>query len=240
MVSLVSILKRSVPPAAADRRKDRLAAIFFSATGVVLGLLQAQRVAKLPSGYIAGYSYAIAFLIAVFLCALGLPLLIHWRTRRIGFGLILVGIFSLVCFYSGIAIMLKADRIAWEHETMRSLGPTQRASAVIYFCPGITNEQIEDFRQNVLEVPYKSGADRRFPSYVRSYFRLAPSQAHGYEGIALNFDMNAAPQEIKDYYGRLDSDPHVMKLFVDRVPNLIQKDETTTANGRCRQTTTQE
>jgi hypothetical protein len=136
-----------------------------------------------------------------------------------------------------LAILAKRDRGARRQSPpLRSFGPTQKSSLVIYFCSGITNQQIDDFREAVLEVPVQPRADRTFPVFVNSYFRLAPSPANGYEGVALNFNKNAEPDQLKNYVTRIASDMRVKALFMDAVPNLIHIDDKSRATSRCAQT----
>ena len=83
-----------------------------------------------------------------------------------------------ICLLCLMAILVKRDRVAWRQSPpLRSFGPAQKSSLVIYFCSGIGDQQIEDFRETVLEVAERSRADRTFPLFVNSYFRLAPSKS---------------------------------------------------------------
>jgi hypothetical protein len=142
-----------------------------------------------------------------------------------------------ICFLCVLAILVKRDRVAWRQSPpLRSFGPAQKSSLVIYFCSEIRGQQVEDFRETVLEVPERSRADRTFPVFVNSYFRLAPSKANGYDGVALNFNKNADPDQLKKYVTRIASDVRVMALFTDAVPNLIHIDDKSPATGRCGRT----
>jgi len=234
MISLISILKGPATRSSSERRRNRWLIILFSAMGIVLGCWQAHAISKIRFSYIAGYSHAIAFILAAYLIVLGLPFLIYWRTRWVGFGLLLAGALSLVFYLGGLEISLRLNRVAWQHEPVHLLGTAQKASAVIYFCADTTVQQIDDFHREVLEVPNPSYGDRRFPVYLSSYLRLAPSQANGYQGVALRFNQGTAPDQIKNYVARIDSDPRVLHVFIDAVPDLIHVDREILAHSRCR------
>jgi hypothetical protein len=56
------------------------------------------------------------------------------------------GLLSCVTFYGAMWVLVKADRVAWRHEPPPvRFGPDQRASLVIYFRKGVTDEDIERF-----------------------------------------------------------------------------------------------
>jgi hypothetical protein len=96
-------------------------------------------------------AFAAAVFWAIALVGIGLLLLVDWRTRGIGAGLVAAGLLSCVTFYGGIAVLLRLDRAAWRHEPPPSaIGPDQTASLVIYFRHGTTEEQIKEFRSSVL------------------------------------------------------------------------------------------
>jgi len=156
---------------------------------------------------------------------LGLPLLIYWRTRWLGGGLIAAGILSYVTFYAGTAVLLKEDLVAWRHEQMVSIGPDQKASAVIYFRKEITQQQVEDFHSTVLMGPPLPGRDGRdYPTFVSMYLRLIPSQANGHRAIALTFLDNAPPDKVEAYLATIKADSRVETVFLNTSPNSIHAD----------------
>ena len=118
---------------------------------------------------------------------------------------------------------------------MIAFGPGETASAVIYFCPSTTSEQIESFTEEVLEEdakPRHSGRD--FPVFVGSYFRLAPTQANGHDAVALTFRPSARQEAAAGYLTRIESDVRVAKVFKDVAPTAIHLENTRSVNDRCR------
>jgi len=110
----------------------------------------------------------------------------------------------------------------------------QVASVVIYFCPDTTSEQIENFRDTLLEQdarPRHAGKD--FPAFVASYLRIAPSQAHGHDGVALTFQQSTTQEAITNYMTQIEADPRVAKVFTDIAPTSIRVGNSS-VDGRCR------
>jgi hypothetical protein len=206
------LLSPSCQPSPAHGRVNRISAIGLSAIGVALGAWQAKSCASIAFGYVAGYAYATAVFLAMALCGIGLLLLIYWRTRGIGFGLLAAGLLSCVTFYGGMAVLLKLDRVAWQHEPPPvAIGHDQKATLVIYFRRGTTDEQIEEFHSWI-----SSGtAD---PS---EYLRLLPSQANGYEGVALTFSKDTPPEQVTRYVEKIKGDSRVEKIYRDIAPTAI-------------------
>jgi hypothetical protein len=111
-----------------------------------------------------------------------------------------------------MAVLLRLDRVAWRHEPPPSaIGPDQKASLVIYFLQGTTEEQIEEFRSSVL-----TGTAE--PS---EYLRLLPSQANGHWGVALTFSGDTRPEQVSPYVERIEHDSRVEKVYRDIAPTAI-------------------
>ena len=170
------------------------------------------------------------------MAVVGLVLAVYWRTRWVGFGLIAAGVLSCATFYAGIGVLLKLDRVAWKHEPpLVSFGPDQDASIVVYFCPKTTSDQIESFRETVLEEdaePRHAGRD--FPIFVGSYLRLLPSQANGHDAIALDIRKGSGNSQIAGYLNKIESDPRVAKVFTDVAPTAIRIANSRSVDGNCR------
>jgi hypothetical protein len=183
----MSLLRPDAPRTATQRRLDRTVLVILCCLGTALGLYEAYACSKIAYGYAAGYSFGAAWLLASLLVLSGLPLCVYWRTRWIGVGLVFAGLLSCAAFYGGVGLLVRLDRVTWKHEPpMIAFGPDESASAVVYFCPGTTNEEIENFRENVLEEDAKPRhAGRDFPVFVARYFRLAPPQANGHDAVAM-------------------------------------------------------
>lgn len=222
-------------PSPKKRLFDIVAIIVLSCLGLGLGAWEAYQCAQISFGYSASYSFAVAIVLAIVLMAVGSVLAVYWRTRGIGIGFISAGILSCAGFYGGIALLLKVDRVAWRHEPRVAIGADQVASAVVYFCPKTTGEQIENFRESVLEEdaePRHAGRD--FPALVGSYLRLAPTQAQGHDGIALTFRESTTQPAVKNYVTTIESDPRVAKVFTDVAPVAIRIENSPSIDGKCR------
>jgi len=220
----MGVLRPYRPLSPPQHRLNKVVVLISVLLGFALGVEWARECALTPSAYLVGYSYAISFYAMIALTILGLILLIYWRTRWFGGGLIAVGILSYVTFLGGMAILLKEDRVAWSHEQMISFGPDQKASMVIYFRKGITSQEVEDFNSSILEVPMPQAPGHGHPAFVRSYLRLAPMQANGHEAIALNFLDSVSNDKVTAYLTRIKADIRVESVFLNVAPNSIHPD----------------
>jgi hypothetical protein len=221
---IMALLRPDRPLSLRQRRMNRIVLLISVLAGIALGMEWARECAAIPSAYLADYDYAISFFVAIALSIFGVMLLTYWRTRWFGAGLIALGILSYVMFLGGMAVLTKEDRVAWRHEQMISFGPNRKSSVVIYFRKGITNQQVNDFHSAVLEVPSPQSPGHGLPGFVESYFRLAPMQANGREGIALNFFNNTSPDKVNAYLTAIKADWRVEKVFLDTSPNSIHAD----------------
>jgi hypothetical protein len=194
---------------------NRIAVIGLSAIGIALGAWQAKECATIRFGYVAAYAYTGAVFGAIGFCVIGLLLLVYWRTRGFGSALVAAGLLSCVTFYGCMAVLLRLDRVAWKHEPPPvAIGPDQKATLVIYFQRGTTDEQIEEFHSSVL-----IGTTEQ--SLVREYLRLLPSQANGHEGVALTLSEDARPEQILRYVERIEHDSRVEKTYRNIAPTAI-------------------
>jgi len=115
--------------------------------------------------------------------------------------------------------------VAWRHEQMVSIGPDQKASAVIYFRKQVTDQQVEDFARSVLMQPAMPRHDGRdYPTFVSEYLRLLPSQANGYEAVALTFFEKSPPDKVNAYLEAIKADGRVEKVFLNTSPVSIHID----------------
>lgn len=207
------LLSPNSPPSTAHRRVNRIVICGPSVVGSALGAWQARECAAIRFGYVAGYAFAAALFWAIALIGTGLLLVVYWRTRGIGVGLVAAGLLSGATFYGGMGILLRLDRVAWRHEPpLVAIGPDQKASLVIYFRRGTTDEQIEEFRSSVL-----TGTAE--PS---EYLRLLPSQANGHEGVALTFSTDSRPEQVTRNVEKIEHDSRVEKVYRDIAPAAIQ------------------
>jgi len=221
----MALLRPNQPLSVFQRRVNIGVQLLLSLAGIAFGLWNAKNCASITTGYAAGYDFAAAFFIAILLCLVGLPLLIYWRTRWFGSGLLAAGIVSYATFLGGIAVLTKLDKVAWRHEQMVSIGPDQKASAVIYFRKQVTDQQVEDFARSVLMQPAMPRHDGRdYPTFVSEYLRLLPSQANGYEAVALTFFEKSPPDKVNAYLEAIKADGRVEKVFLNTSPVSIHID----------------
>jgi hypothetical protein len=218
----MGVLRPDKPLSPRQLRLNKVFLLISVLIGIALGVEWARECAAIQSAYLASYDYATSFFFTISLSILGLMLLIHWRTRWFGAGFIAVGILSYIMFLGGMAVLAKEDRVAWRHEKMISFGPDQKASVVIYFRKGITNQQVEDFNSTVLEVPTPQSPGHGHPAFVQTYLRLA--RTNGHEGIALTFFDNTSPDKVNAYLTAIRADSRVEKVFLNTSPNSIHTD----------------
>jgi hypothetical protein len=213
------------PLSAWQRRINWGTLLLLSVAGIAFGLWTAHDAASITSGYVASYTFAGIFFLGIFTLLVGLLLLIYWRTRWFGWGLIAAGILSYLSLCGGIAILTKLDRVAWRHEQMVRFGPDQKASAVIYFRKQVTDQQIEDFNRSVLMVPTVSQHDGPdYPPFVSDYARLVPMQANGYDAVSISFFDKSPADKVAAYLERIKADSRVERVFFDVAPDSIHID----------------
>ena len=164
------------------------------------------------------------FFLACFLALIGTGLMIYWRTRWTGAALLGSGIAIYLIFLSCVGVLKKLDRVAWQHEApVQSFGPEQRASLVIYYRPGTTDRQIEDFVEHKLEnYPSKVHDGTDLPDFVTEYLALLPSQANGFSGSAVTFRQGAHGVAVESFVAMVQSDRRVARVFRDTVPGAIR------------------
>jgi hypothetical protein len=217
------LLKSDQLLSSTQRKVNKFSLITLAFLGILLGLWEAYICASTRFGYAAAYSFGTVWAFATLFCATALPLLLYWRSRWIGIGFVAMGLLSCATFYIGIEILLKADRVAWRHEPpLVRFGPDQNASIVIYFKNGTTAKEVEDFNSSTLEEPAEPGhPGRDYPPFVSEYLRLLPSQANGYEAIALSFFDGSPSDRTNAFIDRIKSDKTVLKVFQNRSPASI-------------------
>jgi hypothetical protein len=216
------LLSSGKPVSHLQRRANWSVLILCIVLGVALGWWNAKDCAATYSGYLASYSYVFASAALIGLCVIGLLLLIYWRTRWLGFGLIAAGILSCAMFYGGMKVLLREDRVAWVHEQMVRRDLDTKASAVIYFRIGTTPQEREDFDSLVLQEPAAPRhAGRDYPAFVQLYWALGPDQANGHDAVALTFFGNAPVGQVNAYLAKIRADSRVERIFLEAAPSSI-------------------
>jgi hypothetical protein len=217
------VFKGVAPQTRAQKRRRWIAASVIVAAGMGFAVWAAIDCAHIAFGYAASYSFAMVFMLGCLFVVIGLLLTIYWRTRSTGVALLSTGVAMYLVFLGSIGILKKFDRVAWEHEPPeRAIGPNQQASMVIYYRPGTTEQQIEDFVEHKLEnYPSKLHDGTDFPDFVTEYLGLIPSQANGFIGSALTFKPGAHGIAVDSFVGMVQSDPRVARVFRDTAPDAI-------------------
>src|ERR1039458_10896991 len=84
-----------------QRRFDRIAPTVLALAGIALGRFFAIQLTHIPSGYVASYVTLSVVASTALLGLLGAILLLHWRTHRLGVGLIVAGGPTLTALATG-------------------------------------------------------------------------------------------------------------------------------------------
>jgi hypothetical protein len=217
------VFEATAPLTKAQKQRRWIAASVIVAASIGFAIWAAIDCARIAFGYVASYSYAMVFMLGCASLIVGTLLMIYWRTRSTGAVLLGSGIAMYLIFLGCIGLLKKFDRVAWQHEPpMQSFGPDQQSSLVIYYRPGITDRQIEDFVEHKLEnYPSKVHDGTDFPDFVTDYLGLIPPQANGFTGSALTFKPGAHGAAIDSFVAMVQSDPRVARVFRDTAPDAI-------------------
>jgi hypothetical protein len=114
------------------------------------------------------------------------------------------------------------NSLAAQARIPQHFGPDQQASLIIYYRPGTTDRQIEDFVEHKLEnYPSKVHDGPDYPEFVTEYRALGPSQANGFEGSALTFKPGAHGSDVDSFLAMVQSDSRVARVFRDMPPDTI-------------------
>ena len=220
------IFQPSAPPSGSQRLLSKAAVVLGAAGCIGLGLWEAHHCAQVAFRSMVGSSYIAALLVAIAISLGGILLCIYWRTRALGLCLIVFGLLSYGVFLGGMAALKEMDKVAWQHETpAESVGPDEKASVVIYFRKGTTDEQIEAFHSTVLEQPGQPmHPEPEYPWFVINYLRLPPAQANGFDGVAVSFRHNVTRADTDPYLAKIRADERVEKVLLDVSPGAIAAD----------------
>jgi hypothetical protein len=105
---------------------------------------------------------------------------------------------------------------------MRPTGPHVKASLVIYFKQGVTDDQIEKFWHEVLSKPDPQGRGYYHRSGVGEISRIYPA-LQGHEGISLLFFPDATNDEREEVQRDIRSSPLVYKVLENVIPADVKK-----------------
>jgi hypothetical protein len=218
----MALFQADGPASRAQKLVNRIAVGGALAGCCALGLREGYTGAQMV-GDAAGRSQIAALLAAMAIGLGGLLLGIYWRTRALGFSLVVCGVLSYGVFLGGKAYCARHGAVAAGPEaSLESFATKQRFSLVIYFLQGTTAQQIEDFTQAVLKDPGQPmHPEAEYPWFVTDHVSLRSDQLNGFNGVALNFRKNASSSETDSYVAKIRSDRRVEKVIADTAPVSI-------------------
>ncbi|HLA11142.1 MAG TPA: nuclear transport factor 2 family protein [Pyrinomonadaceae bacterium] len=103
-----------------------------------------------------------------------------------------------------------------QREKVVKFGPQVKASLVIVLKSGLTDEEVEAFRRDVLQITSSNEAERKYLSGVSQYLRVPAIEKH--EAIALTFQDDICKAEREEVMRRVNSSPLVFKVYQDIAP----------------------
>ncbi|MDX6499895.1 MAG: hypothetical protein QOG23_3155 [Blastocatellia bacterium] len=130
---------------------------------------------------------------------------------------------SLFSYVTLAALVFIQSGCPFHKNEMRPIGPEVKASLVIYFKLGITDEQIEDFWHRVLSKPDPQGRGYNHRGGVGDISRISSVQGH--EGIALTFLSDATNEERETIMRDIKSSPLVYRVLENIAPADVKKIE---------------
>lgn len=104
----------------------------------------------------------------------------------------------------------------YQKQKIVKFGPQVRASLVIVLKPGLTDEDVEAFRRDVLQIQLSSEGERKYLAGVSQYLRVPAIEKH--EVIALTFQEGINKAEREEVLRRVNSSPLVFKVYEDLAP----------------------
>jgi len=127
---------------------------------------------------------------------------------------------SLTVFLCLAIVALLAVACARSDERMYPIGPEVTADLIVYFKSGVSQNQINDFWQNVLSYPDPNG---------RGYYHRpgvgmlgSVSTVEGHEGVSINFFSNATDAERADLRRRVNESPLVFTVLESVAPRDVE------------------
>jgi hypothetical protein len=219
----MAIFQADGPASRGQKLFNRIAVAGALAGCCALGLREGYTGAQMV-GDAAGRSQIAALLAAMAIGLGGLLLGIYWRTRALGFSLVVCGVLSYGVFLGARSYCARHGAVAAGPAAgPGSFAPDQKYSLVIYFRQGATAQQIEDFTQTVLKNPGQPmHPEAEYPWFVTDHISLKPNPSNRFNGVAVNFRSNAPGPESDSYVAKIRSDLRVEKVFADAAPESIR------------------
>ena len=122
-------------------------------------------------------------------------------------------------------VATKAEGIVQSYQKQRivKFGPDVKANVVIVFKLDVTDEQVEGFRRNVLQITTSNESERKYLPGIRQYLRVLPIQKHN--AVALTFHEDITQPLREEIMKRAKSSPLVYKVFEDVAPADVVLDQ---------------
>jgi hypothetical protein len=116
-------------------------------------------------------------------------------------------------FYSSSCNYRKDDPIVkWK-------GPNDKVELVFFYKKSASYEEKQFFENNILHKPHPQGKGYDLQEGVSGEFFVRNS---GYEGHAIEFYLNATPEQRERLKTAIESSPIVYRVYENVVPNQIQ------------------
>jgi len=104
---------------------------------------------------------------------------------------------------------------------MRPIGPEVKQNLVIFFKPGLTDEQVEGFLHEVLSKPDPNGKGFYLRRGISEFSRIHAVQGH--EGVAISFFSYATKEEREAVVLDVKSSAMVYKVLENTAPAEVKE-----------------
>ena|ERR1043166_4191969 len=126
----------------------------------------------------------------------------------------LLGILMVGAYFQNLGC-----REVGNEEWIRTNGPNDRASLVAFFKKDTTNDQINDFVNNVIGAPAPNGTGHYILDGIAGTLHVRNGD---YEGYAIQFAATATSEQKEEVKRRVRNSPIVARVYEDAVPNEIE------------------
>jgi ketosteroid isomerase-like protein len=119
-------------------------------------------------------------------------------------------------------VATKAEEIVqtYQNQKIVKFGPDIKANLVVVFKREVTNDQVEEFRRNVLQIVASNEGERSYYPGIRQYLRSLPIEEH--EAIAITFHEDITGNQRISIIDRVKSSPLVLQVFEDIAPANVK------------------
>lgn len=176
---------------------------------------------NVPSGYVAVYPVMGMWVMTLLVAIVAAILMAIPRTRFAGFVLAAAIVFIPCTFFVGVKLSEMAGLNRWRNAPMVHFGPDVPAGLVVYYKMGASRMQIAEFEGSQLYHPRSDNRGIEFRPEIGSFLRLAPSQAHGHNGFAIDFASSSQVAQRSTLIESISNAPLVFLVYTDIAPNQI-------------------